>query len=56
MGEVNSPFQKDGPKRRRNTRRDYGYGQKSMWRTCTTNFKREREARLLKNYYQKEAT
>jgi hypothetical protein len=38
-------FQTDGPKRRRRTRRDFGYGQISMWRTCQINFKREREAK-----------
>jgi hypothetical protein len=45
---TSTPFQKDGPKRRRRTRRDYGYGQISMWRLCTTNFKREREAEMLR--------
>ena len=42
-------FQTDGPKRRRHTRRQIwrGEGHYSQWMS-TTNFKREREAALLK--------
>lgn len=40
-------FQKDGPKRRRRTRRELPEGGFTQWMS-TTNFKREREARLLK--------
>lgn len=39
----NARFQKDGPKRRRRTRRELPYGQVSGWRTCQTHFKRERQ-------------
>lgn len=39
-------FTKQGPKRLRRTRRDFGEGQYSQWANCTTHFKREREARL----------
>ena len=39
-------FQKDGPKRRRRTRRELPYGQVSLWGKCQTHFKREREAKL----------
>ena len=45
-------FQKDGPKRRRVTPRDKrangGFGDERMWGSTIGNFKREREARLLK--------
>lgn len=40
-------FTKQGPKRHRRTRRDYGEGQYSQWANCTTHFQREREARRL---------
>jgi hypothetical protein len=47
-------FSKTDPKRRRRTRRDCrangGYGDISMWRLCTTNFKRERENIMLRTY------
>lgn len=39
-------FPKDGPKRRRRTRRELPYGQISLWGSTVGNFKREREARL----------
>jgi hypothetical protein len=45
-----SKFQKDGPKRRRYTRRELPYGQISLWRTCLTNFKREREERRTRHH------
>lgn len=38
-------FQKDGPKRRRFTRRELPYGQKSLWGRTTTHFANEREAK-----------
>ena len=38
-------FQKDGPKRRRRTRRELPYGQVRRWGGTVTNFKREREAK-----------
>ena len=38
-------FQKDGPKRRRHTRRELPYGQVRRWGSTVGNFKREREAR-----------
>lgn len=42
-------FTKQGPKRRRCTRRDkLREGQVSQYRSCWTNFKREREARIIK--------
>lgn len=34
------------PKRRRRTRRELPYGQKSLWGATMGNFKREREAAL----------
>lgn len=37
-------FQKDGPKRRRRTRRELPEGGYSQWATCQTHFKRERLA------------
>lgn len=40
-------FQKDGPKRRRRTRRELPEGGFTQWMSVT-NFKQEREARLLK--------
>lgn len=43
-----SRFQKDGPKRRRRTRRELPYGQLRMWGSTTGNFRREREQRLLR--------
>ena len=39
-------FQKDGPKRRRYTRRELPEGQISQWQHCVTHFKREREAKV----------
>lgn len=38
-------FQKDGPKRRRRTRRELPYGQISLWGATIGNFRREREAK-----------
>jgi hypothetical protein len=40
-------FQTDGPKRRRRTRRALPEGGYTQWMSAT-NFKREREARMLK--------
>jgi hypothetical protein len=39
-------FCKQGPKRRRHTRRELPYGQLRMWGSTVGNFKREREAKL----------
>ncbi len=39
--------QKDGPKRRRHTRRELPYGQLCRWGSTVGNFKRERIARLI---------
>lgn len=39
-------FTRQGPKRRRRTRRGLPYGQVSMWRTCQVHFARERRAGL----------
>jgi len=39
-------FTKAGPKRRRRTRRELPFGQKSLWGSTVCNFKREREAKL----------
>lgn len=39
-------FQKDGPKRRRRTRRELPHGQVRRWGSTVGNFKREREAKL----------
>ncbi len=46
-------FTKQGPKRRRRTRRDgygtgYDEGLYSQWANCVTHFRREREARRLR--------
>lgn len=38
-------FPKDGPKRRRRSRRELPEGQISQWRSCWTHFRREREAK-----------
>lgn len=38
-------FTKQGPKRRRHTRRELPEGQISQYGNCVTNFKREREAK-----------
>lgn len=38
-------FQKDGPKRRRRTRRELPYGQISLWGSTTFHFRNEREKR-----------
>lgn len=38
-------FCKQGPKRRRRTRRELPYGQKSLWGATTTHFANEREAK-----------
>jgi hypothetical protein len=44
-------FQKDGPKRRRRTRRQLWNGEVSEYGPAVTiHFKREREQRMLKNY------
>lgn len=40
-------FSRQGPKRRRQSRRELPYGQRSLWGATVTNFKREREARRL---------
>lgn len=40
---------KQGPKRRRHTRRELPYGQVSLWGATTGNFKREREAALIRH-------
>ena len=40
---------KQGPKRRRRTRRELPYGQVSLWGKTVTNFKREREAAMLRS-------
>jgi hypothetical protein len=42
----NTKFQKDGPKRRRYTRRELPYGQLRLWGSTVGNFASEREARL----------
>jgi hypothetical protein len=39
-----SPLTKSGPKRRRRSRRELPFGQRSLWGSTTNNFKREREA------------
>jgi len=39
-------FQKDGPKRRRYTRRELPEGQISQWARCQIHFANEREARI----------
>jgi len=38
-------FSKQGPKRRRFTRRELPYGQRSMWGNTVVNFRREREVK-----------
>jgi hypothetical protein len=43
---MNTYFKKDGPKRRRRTRRDLPNGQVRRWGSTVGNFKREREAKL----------
>jgi len=43
--KVNKRFLKQGPKRRRRTRRELPYGQLRMWGATVGNFKREREAK-----------
>jgi hypothetical protein len=42
---ANTRFTKQGPKRRRRTRRELPYGQLRMWGNTVGNFKREREAK-----------
>lgn len=44
----NPRFQKDGPKRRRRVRRETSPVSRQGWLPGCTNFKREREARMLK--------
>ena len=39
---------KQGPKRRRRTRRELPYGQVSLWKNCTYHFSRELEKQKLK--------
>jgi hypothetical protein len=39
---ANAKFQKDGPKRRRYTRRELPYGQLRLWGSTVGNFRRER--------------
>lgn len=45
---------KQGPKRRRRTRRELPYGQVRRWGSTVGNFKREREARILEAYMRPE--
>ena len=40
---------KQGPKRRRRTRRELPEGGYSQWASCQTHFKREREAHLIRH-------
>jgi hypothetical protein len=44
-------FRKDGPKRRRRTRRELPYGQVRRWGSTVGNFKRECEARTLTLFF-----